>query len=107
MYNKIYEKKEFIIIQVKEGYIAYNTKKSFQEGHTHLRHFEAAKTAIDLVLKKKVPKSKDGYYLTSLIRLSEDDIYINKINELIEAREQKGKKDKYYNPGYKLSKRSS
>lgn len=106
MYNKIYEKKEFIIIQVKEGYIAYNTKKVFEEGHTHLKHFEAAKTAIDLVINKKVPKSTDGYYLASLIRLSEDDLYIEKINQLIKAREQKGKKDKYFNPGYKISKRS-
>ncbi|RDY29450.1 hypothetical protein CHL78_001745 [Romboutsia weinsteinii] len=106
MYNKIYEKKEFIIFQVKEGYVAYNTKKSFQEGHTHLRHFDAAKTAIDLVLNKKVPKSTDGYYLASLIRLSEDDFYINKINELLTTRKRKGKKEKYYNSGCKLAKRS-
>ena len=53
MYNKIYEKKEYIIFQVRGGYIAYNTKKCFQDGHTHLRHFDAAKTAIDLVIKKK------------------------------------------------------
>ena len=104
MNNKIYEKKEFMIFKVREGYIAYNTKKNFQEGHTHLKHFEAAKTAIDLVIKKKVPRSTDGYYLTSLIRLSEDELYISKINELLETRERKGKK--YYNPGYKLSKRS-
>ncbi len=73
MYNKIYERKEFMIFQVKEGYIVYNAKKSFQEGHTHLKHFEAAKTAIDLVIRKKIPRSTHGYYLTSLIRLSEDD----------------------------------
>lgn len=106
MYNKVYEKKGFIVFQVKEGYIAYNTKKSFQEGHTHLKHFEPAKTAIDLVINKKIPKSTDVYYLTSLIRLSEDKDYIYKIKQLIETREQKGKKEKYYNPGYKLSKRS-
>lgn len=106
MNNKIYEKKEFMIFKVKQGYIAYNTKKNFQEGHTHLKHFEAAKTAIDLVINKKVPRSTDGYYLTSLIRLSEDELYISKINELLTSREQKGKKEKYYNPGCKLSKRS-
>ena len=43
MYNKIFERKEFIIFQVKEGYVAYNTKKDFEEGHTHLKYFEAAK----------------------------------------------------------------
>ena len=76
MYNKIYERKEFMIFRVKEGYIVYNAKKSFQEGHTHLRHFEAAKTAFDLVIRKKIPRSTQRYYLTSLMRLSDDDIYI-------------------------------
>ena len=87
MNNKIYEKKEFMIFKVKEGYIAYNTKKNFQEGHTHLKHFEAAKTAIDLVIKKKIPKSTDGYYLTSLIRLSEDEKQdiIKNINNLLKS----------------------
>jgi len=97
MYNKIYERKEFMIFKVKNGYIVYNAKKSFQDGHTHLKHFEAAKTAIDLVIRKKIPRSTHSYYLTSLIRISEDDLYINKIKELINSREQKGKKDKYYN----------
>ena len=105
MYNKIYEKKEYIIFQVRGGYIAYNTKKCFQDGHTHLRHFDAAKTAIDLVIKKKVPKSTDEYYLVSLIRLSEDSNYIDKIYELINTRKNKGKKDKYYNVTCKLIKR--
>ena len=102
MYNKIYERKEFMIFQVKEGYIVYNAKKSFQEGHTHLRHFEAAKTAIDLVIRKKIPRSTQRYYLTSLMRLSDDDIYINKIKELMESRTQKGKKDKFYNSRHKV-----
>lgn len=53
MFNKIYEKKEFIVFQVKKGYVVYNTRKSFEEGHTHLKHFEAAKTAIDLAINKK------------------------------------------------------
>ena len=106
MYNKIYERKEFIIFQVKNGYIAYNTKKAFKEGHTHLRCFESAKTAIDLVIRKKVPKSTDLYYLTSLIRLSEDTIYIKKINELIEYKEQKYKRKKYYKSGIKMLEKS-
>ncbi|CEN81528.1 Uncharacterised protein [[Clostridium] sordellii] len=107
MYNKIFERKEFIIFQVKEGYIAYNTKKDFKEGHTHLKNFDAAKKAIDLVISKKIPKSTNVYYLTSLIRLTNDENYIEKINELIEIRNKKGKKEKYYNVGYRWTKRSS
>ena len=34
----------------------------------------------------------------SLIRLSEDSNYIDKIYELINTRKNKGKKDKYYKP---------
>lgn len=83
MYNKVYEKKEYIIFQVKNGYIAYNTKKTFKEGHTHLRCFKSAKMAIDLVIKRKIPRKIDLYYLKSLIRLSEDTLYVSKINELI------------------------
>ena len=95
MYNKVYEKKEFIIFQVKNGYIAYNTKKSFKDGHTHLRCFESAKTAIDLVIRRKVPRSTDLYYLTSLIRLSGDHVYISKIKELIKYRQEKINRQNY------------
>lgn len=102
MFNKIYEKKEFIVFQVKKGYVVYNTRKSFEEGHTHLKHFEAAKTAIDLAINKKIPRSKYGYYLTSLIRISDDGYYIDKLSELLYVREQKGKKEKYCNSGYQM-----
>ena len=106
MYNKVYEKKEFIIFQVKNGYIAYNTKKAFKDGHTHMKCFKSAKTVIDLVIRKKVPRSTDLYYLTSLIRLSEDLSYINKIEELIKYREENIKMKKYSNNKIKILKRS-
>ena len=105
MNNKVYERNEFIIFQVRNGYIAYNTSNELKKGHTHLRCFESAKTAIDLVIRRKVPRSTDAYYLTSLIRLSEDIVYIRKVNELIIYREQKGKKEKYYNNGIKMYRR--
>ena len=97
MYNKVYERKEFIIFQVKNGYIAYNTKKAFKEGHTHMKCFKSAKTVIDLVIRKKVPRSNDLYYLTSLIRLSENLAYITKINDLIKYKEEKSKIKNYQN----------
>lgn len=82
-------KKEFIIFQVKNSYIAYNTKKSFKDGHTHYRCFKSAKIVIDLVIRKKVTQNTDVYYFTSLIRLSEDNTYISQINELIKYKEIK------------------
>lgn len=106
MYNKVYEKKEFIIFQVKNGYIAYNTKKTFKDGHTHLRCFDSAKTAIDLVIRKKVPRSTDSYYLMSLIRLSEDTAYISKIKELIKYGKEKLNISNYNKNTVKIFKRS-
>ena len=90
-----YIKKNFIIIKVQNGYIVHNTEKNFEDGHTHLKSFKASKTAIDLVLNGKIPRSTNFYYLESLIRLSKDTKYINKIKELIEVRWQKGKKSSY------------
>ncbi|CAH2211852.1 hypothetical protein [Tepidibacter aestuarii] len=100
MFSKVYEKKEFIIFPIKKGYVVYNLKKDFSNGHTHLRNFNSAKMAIDLVVNKKIPKSTNFYYLTSLIRISQDEDYINKIEELIETRKSKGKKKSYYNNSY-------
>ena len=91
----VYIKKNFIINKVSNGYIVINTNKQFEDGHTHLKSYKASKTAIDLVINRKIPKSTNFYYLESLIRISEDKNYIKKLRELIEVRKSKGKKDKY------------
>lgn len=95
--NKIYEKNGYIIIKSKSGYIACNTNKKFKEGHTHLKSYNAAKTAIDLVIKKKIPKSYSVYFLTSLMRISNDIQYIKHINDIMYIRKNKGLKEKYIN----------
>ena len=50
---KVYERKEYIVLKVNNGYIVYNTHKEFAEGHTHLKSFSMAKTLIDNCIKKK------------------------------------------------------
>ncbi|HFG9621631.1 TPA: hypothetical protein ACGI53_000893 [Clostridioides difficile] len=95
--NKIYEKKEYIIIKSKSGYIIYNTNKEFKEGHTHLKSYNAAKTAIDLVIKRRLPKSYSIYFLTSLMRISNDVQYIKHISDIVYIRNNKGLKEKYIN----------
>lgn len=94
----IYQRENFIIVSVANGFIAINTEKSdWKDSHTHLRSFNAAKTAIDLVIRKKIPRSKSFYYLKSLIRLSNDDKYIEEIKSLMEVKKSKGKKLAYTN----------
>ena len=68
--------------------------------------FESAKTAIDLVIRRKVPRSTDLYYLTSLIRLSGDHVYISKIKELIKYRQEKINRQNYQTNKVKVLKRS-
>ncbi len=93
--QKVYEKGEFIILKVhsgnKIGYIAYNTKKEWENGHTHLDSFDMAKTIISSVIQRKKPKTTNIYLIRSHARLSNDAEYIRFIEELIEVKKSKGK----------------
>ncbi len=93
--QKVYEKEHYIILKVKSGkkvgYIAYNTHKEWEEGHTHLESFNMAKTVIDNVIKHKKPKTKNVYLLYSHIRLSDDPSYIKFIDSLIYMKKHKTK----------------
>jgi hypothetical protein len=91
------KKDKFILFQVDDGWIVYNTAKPFEKGHTHLRSKNSALAAIDFVLKKKIPKKCSFYYLISLIRISDNEKYIGKIQDLIDIRKSKGKKRVYVN----------
>ena len=98
--EKIYERKEYIILKVKRGYIVYNTKKSFEDGHTHLQSFEMSKTIIDNSIKKKRPKTNNIYLIESHIRVTNDSKYKQVLEELIEAKKDKTKDNKYHNRRY-------
>lgn len=54
----VYRKGEFVITKASDGFIVYNTTKEWEGGHSHLRSFKAAKTAINLVQKGKMPRSR-------------------------------------------------
>ena len=94
--QKVYEKEHFIILKVKSGkkigYIAYNTNKEWEEGHTHLESFNMAKTIIDNVIRHKKPKTKNLYLLYSHKRLSDDPRYIRFIDDIITSKKNKDKR---------------
>ena len=95
--QKVYEKENYIILKVnsgkKVGYIAYNTKKEWENGHTHLDSFDMAKTIISNVIKHKKPKTKNLYLIRSHARLSDDPAYVRYIEELITTKKAKGKQE--------------
>lgn len=88
--QKVYEKDHYIILKVKSGkkvgYIAYNTKKEWENGHTHLESFNMAKTIIDNVIKHKKPKTKNLYLLQSHMRLSDSEEYDKFITDIVESK---------------------
>ena len=81
----IYKKKNFKIYDVgNNDYIVHNTKLDFKNHHTHLRNFHTCKFIIDLSIHKSIPKSKiSDYLIISLIRLSNDNVYINNLKRLL------------------------
>lgn len=87
--KKVYERKEYIILAVKKGYVVYNTEKPFIKGHSHIYGFNVAKTVIDNCIRKKMPKTRNLYLLSSHTRVSNDEKYIRLVEGLIEARKNK------------------
>ena len=75
----VYQRGEFAIQEVKDGYIIWNTEKDFQDGHTHISDLDTAKRIISLSVHKEVPKKLSRYLRVSLIRLSSDSDYTARI----------------------------
>lgn len=71
--------------------------------HTHIHSRKLAETIINNVCSEKIPLHSHSRTLVSMKRLSNNDKYIKKIDELLAYREQKGKKQTYYNPTIKKS----
>lgn len=71
--------------------------------HTHVHSRKLAETIISNVCSEKVPLHSHSHTLVSMKRLSDSKQYIEKIDELLMVREQKGRKQTYYNPAIKKS----
>ena len=65
------------------SYIVHNTRKEFSEGHTHINNFNTAKYITYLALYKRLPKKGhlSLYLIESVIRISDDSHFINKMND--------------------------
>ena len=91
---KVYENKDFMILgsdnKRKPAYILYNKHKEFSEGHTHLNNYRTAIWLMKVYLNKKVPLDlKSVYLLQSLIRISDDEEYTKRIQNIINIRKKK------------------
>ena len=66
--------------------------------HTHLHNLNPSYKLIDNVVARKMPRRCSCYYLESHCRLSSDETYIRKIKEYIEVKQNKGIRQRYFNP---------
>ena len=93
--NCIFRRGRFIIFQVGHEYIAVNQDKVFKHGHTHVQSFKQAEYLVNMSIRKKVPNHLSPYLLTSLVRLSNDELYTEKLEALISAK--RGRTQRYIN----------
>lgn len=82
----IYSKRHFNIYKLgRNDYIVHNTHKQFKYGHTHINNYNTAKYILNLTLYSSIPQKKiSNYLLNSIVRISKDEPYINKIKKLME-----------------------
>lgn len=71
--------------------------------HTHLHSHKLAETIINNICSEKIPLHSHSRTLVSMMRLSDNENYLSKINELLNTRKQKGQKQTYINPSIKKS----
>lgn len=83
----LYTFKEFKVIEKPNYLLIINTRKPFDEGHTHLTNgdLSTAIAMIKCVYNEELPDSRDVYFLTSLIRLSKNRKYRLRIDKLIKS----------------------
>lgn len=84
----LYRKRNFVICGKVEGerlkseYLIINTKKPFEHGHSHINDYHLAKHIVDLAIGYRIPNKNKKFIIESLIRLSSDKSYINRLRKL-------------------------
>ena len=73
---------EFRIIKINSSYILYNSNKPFSNGHTHLQKFNSCISIIKLIERKGIPKNRSKYFIESILRVSDDRKYNEKLEDL-------------------------
>ncbi len=86
--KKIFQRKEYSIYKAKDGYIIHNTNGDFRKHHTHVRSFNKAKSIVDLCIRKKLPNTPRKWEIESLMRLTRNNAYYNKLRDLLEGMEE-------------------
>lgn len=79
------------------------TRNDLPELHTHVHSKKLAEQIIYNVCNEKIPLHLHSRTLESMARLSDNENYIKKIQDILNTRKRKGKKPIYVNTGIKKS----
>ncbi len=69
--------------------------------HIHFRNRNAAKRLIDNVVDEKIPRRVGNYYLSCIARLTKNERYKEKVEQLLDVRKRKSHQ-RYFNPHKKI-----
>lgn len=86
-----YEKYGYQIIRTGDGFVVYNKRKPFGQGHTHLRSYKSCIDVINFCMSNFVPLKADKYYLISLQRITTNVDYYNRLAKRIQEVEEHGR----------------
>ena len=100
------DENDFKIDRLKDGSFRVTRTDIKGDYHTHMKSRRLAKTVIHNVCYDKIPLNSRNYTLISMYRLSNDEKYRKKIQEILDTRKQKGKREMYINPTRKCSGRN-
>lgn len=81
---QIYSNRHYKVYATEKGFIVHNVRKPFSCGHTHIDKFSTAKYITKLAYGRIVPKHLSRYLLVSLIRISDDKEYKDKLRKVLE-----------------------
>lgn len=90
------EKKEYVILynDYSDEYVVYNRKKQWiddegNKGHTHVKNYKEAQYLINCCIRSTIPKKVNKHFLESLIRISKDKRFIERIERILDGEEPK------------------
>lgn len=87
MSKVIYRYEQFVIKETEDGLVVVNNNGEYGH-HSHVKHFEAGKAICKLAAKRKLPHSKDTFFINALIRVSKNKNYIRELKKRLDEIEK-------------------
>ena len=88
----IYRYEQFVIKDTEDGLVVVNNNGDYKH-HSHVKNFESGRVICKLAAKRKLPRSRDTFFINALIRVSKNKKYIRELEQILrEIEEEKQNK---------------